>query len=342
MKDKFKNLSDMQKLSIFAAGFVVLLLLIVALLMSSITRETENADKTGGQLGGLLNGDALFDPDPVTKEDLEEEYQSRTEMTPQTQAMLEGSVLTYLSRGDFSGLDELLAEQEALYRNAEGDDAQAMEDWQARFAMYRSDIVATQNLTEDNAKIVFQQYTCPEVLAAAIAYSPASVKMDAFLDYSSAILPAVPDNQKDAVSLEPVTLENAGEMMQSINEYTAVKYIDLVAYDMTLYGYRCRRMILGDEYGYYRPYTLQNIDGHCLDGFKTKADLLEMKQYLDLYNTLDDVYSSISPFNQSEYDQFVKEHPDWFAEDGSYIGAPEEASAGTASSEEDSEVEESD
>lgn len=169
---------------------------------------------------------------------------------------------------------------------------------------------------------------CPEVLAAAIAYSPASVKLDAFLDYSSAILPAVPDSQRDAVNLEAVTLEDAGTMMQTINQYTSVNYIDLVAYDMTLYGYRCRLIMLGDEFGYYRPYTLQNIDGHCLEGFKTKTDLKEMMQYLDLYSSLDDVYSSITSFNQAEYDQFVEEHPDWFAEDGSYIGSGEGANAG--------------
>lgn len=338
MKNKFKNLSDMQKLAVFAGGFIVLLLLVVALLMASISRETDNADKTDGQFGGLLSDTPLSDPDPVTKEDLDEEYQSRDEMTSQTQDMLENNILTYLSRGDFSGLDSLLAKQEAQYKNAEGDDAQAVEDWQARFAMYRADIVSTENLTEDNANTVFQTYMCPEVLAAAIAYSPASVKLEAFLDYSSAILPAVPNSQRDAVNLEAVTLEDAGTMMQTINQYTSVNYIDLVAYDMTLYGYRCRLIMLGDEFGYYRPYTLQNIDGHCLEGFKTKTDLKEMMRYLDLYSSLDDVYSSITSFNQSEYDQFVEEHPGWFAEDGSYIGSSEGANAGIEESTESEEL----
>lgn len=299
MREKFKNLNDMQKLAIFAIGFVFLLLLIVALLMSSIYKESNNTEKADGQLGGLLSDTPLSDPDPVTKEDLEKEYQSRDEMTSYTQEMLESSILTYLSRGDFSGLDSLLAEQETQYKNAEGDDAQAIEDWQARFAMYRADIASTKNLTKDNAKTVFQTYMCPDVLAAAIAYSPASVKLDAFIDYSAAILPAVPANQSDFVNLEPVDLEDAGTMMQAINQYTSVNYIDLVAYDMTLYGYRCRLIMLSDEFGYYRPYTLQDIDGRCEEGFKTKTDLLEMMRYLDPYHTLDDVYSSITSANGS-------------------------------------------
>ena len=41
---------------------------------------------------------------------------------------------------------------------------------------------------------------------------------------------------------------------------SSTRYYDLAAYDMTISGYDVRLIIVGDQFGYYRPWTLQDLD----------------------------------------------------------------------------------
>ena len=111
-------------------------------------------------------------------------------MDSATPEMLEVTSLKFLSKGDFTGLDAFLAEQMALYKNLEDDEGQGMEDWRDRFDLLRSDVAKAINIRKDgNPGKTFTEFTEPKILAAAVAWSPVSVKSDAFVDWSSLILP---------------------------------------------------------------------------------------------------------------------------------------------------------
>lgn len=319
---KTKDQDALRHLTIMAGIFCAVLIIvgIIAISLMFGNQNSSGSSHKSGALGGLLNGELMTDPDAVTKEDLEAAYQSREEMTLATQEMVDTSTLQYLSRGDFEGLDRFLAEQEKMFKNAQGDEAQAIEDWQAKFSMLRSDLAATINLTAENAQQSFSSFMNPAILAAAIAYSPISVKTEAFLDWSAIMLPAVPAASSTQVNLTLAELEGPYAQLEAINKNTAAKYISIVAYDMTLFGYRCRMIALCDEYGYYRPYTLQNIDGHLVDPM-TKTKVREIENALDPHYKLDDVIS-VTPFDQETFDALKEAHPEWFDADGKYVGAP--------------------
>lgn len=293
----------------FFAMFIALMFICIFVLFSGSENEANPV--------GLKNPEQLGAPPAITAEDLEGEYQSRPEITSEMQGTIDQTVLKLSSLGNFSELDKYLSEQESAYKNAEGDESQGVEDWLSKSAMLRADIATTVNLNERNAAISWISYTSPEILAAAIAYSPISLKVDAFMDYSSAMFPAVSHEAASAVNLQPAEIENPAEMLAEINNSSSEKFYGLSAYDMTLFGYRCRFYAIGDEAGYYRPYSLVGIDGHLVEPV-TKQTVLDIQLALDPYTSLDDVIS-VSPFNQEEYDAMRAEHPDWFDENGMYI-----------------------
>lgn len=322
-----KEKSDSQKIVyagvIFFALFVIFVFIFIFLLVSSSESNTNQV--------GLKNPEQLNAPQAVTAEDLDEEYQSRPEITMEMQDTIDQTVLKLCSLGEFAQLDKYLAEQESAYKNAEGDAAQGVEDWVTKSSMLRTDIATTVNLNEDNTSISWISYTFPEILAAAIAYSPISLKMDAFVDYSAVLFPAVSSKDASAVNMQPADLENSSEVLEKINANSSEKFYQLSAYDMTFFGYRCRFYAVADEAGYYRPYSLLGIDGHLVEPI-TKVHVQAIQMALDPYTKLDDVIS-ISPFNQEEFDAMRAEHPDWFDENGTYFGnsssAPAEQDAPT-------------
>ena len=308
-----KENKDSQKIVyagvIFFAMFVILVFICIFVLFSGLESDAKPV--------GLKNHEQLDAPPAITAEDLEEEYQSRPEITPEMQGTIDQTVLKLSSLGSFSELDKYLAEQESAYKNAEGDESQGVEDWLSKSAMLRADIATTVSLNERNAAISWISYTSPEILAAAIAYSPISLKVDAFMDYSSAMFPAVSPEDASAVNLRPAEIEDPAGMLAEINNGSSEKFYGLSAYDMTLFGYRCRFYAIGDEAGYYRPYSLVGIDGHLVEPV-TKQTVLDIQRALDPYTSLDDVIS-VSPFNREEYDAMMDQHPDWFDENGTFI-----------------------
>ena len=149
---------------IFFAMLVILALICIFFLFSG----SGNNDNPVG----LKNPEQLDAPPAVTAEDLAEEYQNRPEITPEMQGTIDQTVLKLASLGEFGQLDKYLAEQEAAYKNAEGDESQGVEDWLVKSAMLRADVATTVNLNEANAAISWISYTSPEILAAAVAYTP--------------------------------------------------------------------------------------------------------------------------------------------------------------------------
>ena len=309
------SMNPLMLAGLFAAGMIALIMIFAAIFVSADFSKDQSGN--AGHLGGLMNSERMTDPDEVTKEDLEKEYESHEEMTAATQEMLTSVISQYLNQGEFSALDSYLSQQAQIYKNAEGDSAQSMEDWSSLLELYRSDLTVTMNLTVDNAAAVFQNYANPEILAAAIAYSPISVKEDAFVDWSAILLPAVQSDGSTSINLSKVDLDSPAELLAEINQNTSDIYTDIVAYDMTMFGYQFRFYALGNENGYYRPYTLKNTDGHGID-LPTREKVKDIEQHLDIYTKIDDAVS-VSPFDESECEQMQTAHPEWFTADGKYI-----------------------
>jgi len=266
---------------------------------------------------GLKNPEQLDTPNAITSQDIADEYQNRDEITLEMQDTIDQTVFRLASYGEFAKLDEYLARQQQAYKNAEGDGGQEVEDWRGKFEMLRGDISTATNLNEANAAVAWKSFTNPVILAAAVAYSPISLKTDAFADWSSVLFPAVPASDASAVNLSAVDLNNSSELLEEINK-NGGEFYGLSAFDMTLFGYRCRLYTVADIYGYYQPYSLIGIDGHLIDP-PTKKTVQEMERVLMPGTSIDDVLF-VTLFNPEEYASVMKEHPEWFDGDGLYIG----------------------
>ena len=318
---KTNSRADINKTIVIGATAIgAMVVVFVLAIMFMLFFGSQKVDNTGGKFGGLQNPDKLTDPPPVLSQDIEDEYQSRPSMDSATPEMLEVTSLKFLSKGDFTGLDAFLAEQMALYKNLEDDEGQGMEDWRDRFDLLRSDVAKAINIRKDgNPGKTFTEFTEPKILAAAVAWSPVSVKSDAFVDWSSLILPKP---VSDDIRLRVANLKSPNEMLAQINEMSSTRYYDLAAYDMTISGYDVRLIIVGDQFGYYRPWTLQDLDNQLNREIWTKSAILEVKNALDPWTSLDSVLCLPQRSDESiaETKTMRTEHPDWFDKDGLYIG----------------------
>lgn len=278
--------NDFRKLvvggGVFLGSMILLIILLIGRILSSAAGPIE------GRYAGLMSGSALDDPDAVTAEDLEAEYEAREPMSIHTQEMFLIEIANYLDSGDFSGLDRYLAEQQVLYKTVDGDDMQTMNEWRGMFETYRGDVTKTVNLSEENAALAFSSYCHPDVLAAAIAFSPISVKKNAFIDWSAALMPA--EQKGTSIHLSEVAFESASDALADINQSAGGRYIDVKAYSLILYGYEFRLVIVQNEYGFYLPYSLVNTDGFMPDPL-TRLELLPLEEMKDTYVDLDALIS---------------------------------------------------
>lgn len=300
-----------------AAAIAVSAVIVVFAILLAISKTSGNREN---QVGETLfgNPNRLTDPDIVTSDNLWEEYESRPEMPKETPAMLENSMMKYLSNGDFSGLDSFLAEQMSLYKDVEGDEGQDRDDWQSRFEMLRADVAKTNNLTKDmRPDVTLSMYTSPEILAGTVAWAPASVKLEAFEDWSSLILPS--PGQGQHIDLKRADLKAPHETLKEINKISPTRFYDLTAFDMTISGYNLRLIIVADQFGYYRPWTLRDIDGVINREIWTKRNLKQIRNALDPWTDFDSVLS-LGQRTSSGTDQERSEHPEWYDDDGMYIG----------------------
>lgn len=260
------------------SAIVVGLIMAILAVVGFISQLGEQTTKTApGTFGGLLNEDA-GKPDFRTQEEIQKENEQRAPYTLAEQGAIEARIEKALSLGKWDELDRYLTEVQSEYRTGGGEAAQTISDWSAMIDMYRSDIAATQNLTPENGESTFQAYACPDVLAAAIAYSPISVKINAFQDWSAILLPPVPEESAIQTNIHKVTPENQAEILTKINEGRSEPYIDLVVFEMTLYGYPCTFLAVQNNMGYYRPYTLvSNIEN---SGFLDRSKVQEIMENL--------------------------------------------------------------
>lgn len=227
-------------------------------------------------------------------------------------------MMKYLSNGDFSGLDSFLVEQMSLYKNVEGDAGQDMDDWRSMFEIIRSDVTKTINLPKDmQPETTLPLYSSPEILAGAIAWAPVSTKLEAFADWSSLILP--PPGQGQYIALEQAELKEPNKMLAEINEISPVRFYDLAAFNMTVSGYHLRLIVVANQFGYYQPWALRDMDGMINQRIWTKQNLKQVRNTLDPWTDFDSVLN-LAQWTDTDTGQERKDHPEWYDADGMYIG----------------------
>jgi len=325
-KTETNNRTDQKiMITIVAAVGVLSVAIVLAILvmMFFAPKTGVGNSSTQGGLGGLQNPNHLSDPDPVTSQDIEDEYQARPAMDPKVPDILEDSIQRYLNCGDFAGLDTFLVEQMTQYKNQDGDEGQGMEDWREKFELLRSDVAKAVNIRlDERPETTFTQFASPDILAAAIAWSPVSAKLDAFADWSSLILPE-PRSGGD-IQLRAAEMDKEpNEVLAEIKESSAKQYSDLAVYDMVIDGHNIRLFIVGDQFGYYSPWSVQDLDGEINPDIWTKGAIQELKKSFDPWTDLDAVLGYLPQRTESDTDDSKADAPLGDEDDPGNIIPPE-------------------
>ena len=306
------------------SGVLVVILSILFILFayrdgfSSPDDSTMSEPDTG--VLGLQNPNKLTDIKTTTAEDMQAEYESRPAVTENNVATFERAIENYLSCGDFESLDSYLRDQSEIYKGPEGEEAEYVEDWGTKFPMLRSDTQNAMNLVNKVVEPSASRYTIfssPDILAAAVAWSPITMKINAFLDYSALILP--PPSKGDNLDMVEYNYSSnrASEMMLEISSETGETITGIAAYDMTVSGYRIRVILVAGSTGHWRPWSVMDLSGTLPHENWTKTFLKNnIEPSISYRTTLDDV-CYLSP-SDTQVDKDA--HPEWFDEDGVYIG----------------------
>lgn len=281
-KDAFNR-----KIFIACGAILVVSVALIIGIIAAITLGPKNPGGGSSQDVGLKNPNRLTDPEPVTAEEIDKEYEQRPEIEPEAPAEWEATVTKFLSRGDYASLDSYLQEEMKKYKNLRGDEGQGIDDWREQFDMLRGDIAKAANITSDkNPERTLTQFCSPEVLAAAVIWAPVSTKMDAFEDSSSIILPS-PENGD--IGLHAVAPSETGNMLQEVDFIVPNRYMDLAAYDAVVFGYNVRIILVADQTGYYRPWSITALDNDINTEVWSKSALIKVRNNLDPYSDLDSV-----------------------------------------------------
>lgn len=278
--------------------------------------HSSSEDDGGGIFG---NPGKLTDVDPITPEQLEEEYANRPNTTPSDGANFERTMTNFLTVGDFEGLAAYLTEQGNTYGAPADEYAESMEeDYGALIPMWRSDVQAALNIVNksvDDYGAYFQNFSNPEILAATVAYAPLSTKLNAFKDYSALILPAA-EKGENINLVEYEYGKKSSEMLSKVCKMSGETYMNVKSYDMEIKGHPVRVTVVMNSMGYYDPWSVQDLGGGLNPEIWNKTNIDSSGADINYRFSVDDVYFLSPP---SELPS-KEEHPDWFDEFGVYIG----------------------
>lgn len=306
-------------------GVLVVALILAAALFYMRQDHMEIIDDGGIHSSSEDDGRGLFgnpgkltDVDPITPEQLEEEYANRPNTTPSDGANFERTMTNFLTVGDFEGLAAYLTEQGNIYGTPADEYAESMDDYGALIPMWRSDVQAAMNIVGkkvDDYGAYFQNFSNPEILAATVAYAPLSTKVNAFKDYSALILPAA-DKDENINLAEYEYGKKSSEMLSKICDMSGEIYMNVKSYDMEIKGHPVRVTVVMNAMGYYDPWAVQDLGGRLNPEIWNKTNLNDSGADINYRFSIDDVYFLSPP---SELPS-KEEHPDWFDEFGVYIG----------------------
>lgn len=306
-------------------GVLVVALILAAALFYMRQDHMEIIDDGGIHSSSEDDGRGLFgnpgkltDVDPITPEQLEEEYANRPNTTPSDGANFERTMTNFLTVGDFEGLAAYLTEQGNIYGTPADEYAESMDDYGALIPMWRSDVQAAMNIVGkkvDDYGAYFQNFSNPEILAATVAYAPLSTKVNAFKDYSALILPSA-DKGENINLAEYEYGKKSSEMLSKICDMSGEIYMNVKSYDMEIKGHPVRVTVVMNAMGYYDPWAVQDLGGGLNPEIWNKTNLNDSGADINYRFSIDDVYFLSPP---SELPS-KEEHPDWFDEFGVYIG----------------------
>ncbi|MBR2894109.1 MAG: hypothetical protein IKC03_00435 [Oscillospiraceae bacterium] len=270
-------------------------------------------------MAGLHNPNNILAPSPVTHEQVSSEYEQRDSFPEDTAEEIAQRSLRYLSAGQFEMLRNWLLDLQAQYKIRDGDEQQGKTNVEYVIESLLTDLQATLNLEAcDQPSEILRFYSSSEVLAAAIAYTPISVKYNSFIDWSAILVPAV--SKTDNLYLRDVTPSHAASILKRINDLSpSARYLDIKIYEMVLYGYQFRLTCVMNEFGYYQPYTLKSSDGYYANG-PTYSDIVAFFSTKDPKVSIDEVIH-LKPLTEAEKQKVQLEHPEYVSPaDGYYLG----------------------
>ena len=238
-----------KKFSYILIGCIVFV--IVVLLSVLLSRSLQREDGPG-----LLAGDQQEQtPTSSTLQEREEEYESREEMPATTMESLPDMIRDHLSSGQFQELDARLKDLAETYK----DNADQSDDESIVTDGYRADITYYLSMLSGEA-LDYWAFQNPDVLAAAVAYAPVSVKYKAFISRGSALMS--PANGNINLRESDLSAEEQAGILEDINRLRTEqgRFLSIKAYDMSMFGYTCRFIAVRDASYYYQPYSVTVLD----------------------------------------------------------------------------------
>lgn len=245
--------------------------LLTVLVLSVVLSMQLWSESTGGveakSLFGLLNVTANNAPVAITAKNREEEYQSRLPLTNDIVGNFESRVLRFLSSGNFAELDDWLLRLETTYQEAGEESGQDL-SYMSLIQNIRSDIAIIQSFSrlsdKSGAAILLTKFQMPEVLAAAIIYTPLSIKLDSIINQDSLILPAVYAQDAHLTCLKRIELrpEEYIPRIEDINRHRTLgnEVIGLVLFEFQAYGDKYRLEIVAQKDYTYAPYRMFRVE----------------------------------------------------------------------------------
>lgn len=237
----------------------------------------EPGTSANGDPGLLGNPNNPMDPDPaepVTKNDLQDQYQQQPDYNEAAVSQLEPTIMADLSTGDFSGLDSFLQEMAARFSvqtptNEDGSVSNDnIVDYNGRVTDVRSDLAILASITPDNATMMFTSFNTPEVCAAAVIYTDILEKIDVFINMDGRIYNKVipGSDAAQAVDFKVANLSDSelGDLLVTLNErHPDNQCLAVKAYDCVIQGLPYRILVAQQSWGKWRPYTVQSL---CTNG----------------------------------------------------------------------------
>ena len=289
--------------------------LLIVLVLSVVLSMQLWSESTGGveakSLFGLLNVTANNAPVAITAKNREEEYQSRLPLTNDIVGNFESRVLRFLSSGNFAELDDWLLRLETTYQEAGEESGQDL-SYMSLIQNIRSDIAIIQSFSrlsdKSGAAILLTKFQMPEVLAAALIYTPLSIKLDSIINQDSLILPAVYAQDAHLTCLKRIELrpEEYIPRIEDINRHRTLgnEVIGLVLFEFQAYGDKYRLEIVAQKDYTYAPYRMFRVE---------------------------DVAEPDEPVTVSYLKRFRTEYAksDWFDLDSFYVALPHTDSEGS-------------
>lgn len=265
---------NMKKTVTLVVTVVVLLLgVLMFLLLRSMSDSAQNS------VGLLKEDDADARPNPVTQEQVNEEYESRDELPEGIMESLPSTVQSSLSAGRFEELDAKLKSWNETFK----DNDDQRDDETAVIESYRADLAYYFSMTETGEPLPTWYFNNADVLAAVLAFAPISQKYQAFIHRDSALLPAARSDVH--LTKAALTREETLQIMESINRMRteAGKFQVIAVYDMDLFDYVARVILVKDSPGSaWQPYSM-NVNDVTFDVTASLADkILQVTPEADL------------------------------------------------------------